>query len=77
VLDQEGGLIDQWNFTKELPGLGERLICGDIDGDGLKEVFTLSQEKDSLFLYCTEPVEKGKYLIRYGNAGYEPLFHPA
>ncbi|RLD60032.1 MAG: hypothetical protein DRJ05_05385, partial [Bacteroidetes bacterium] len=51
VFDHEGGIVDQWNFTHKLPGNNERLIVGDFDFDGQKEIFTLSQQQDSLFLY--------------------------
>ena len=64
VFDYEGGIIDQWNFTHKLPGKNERLIAGDFDFDGQKEIFTLSQEQDSLFLYGIKPVLKGEYLIK-------------
>ena len=59
-----GGIIDQWNFTHKLPGLGDRLIAGDYDGDGQKEIYTLSQQQDSLFLYGVIPVENGRYFIK-------------
>ncbi|MCD4696602.1 MAG: histidine kinase [Bacteroidales bacterium] len=64
VSDHEGGHIDQWNFTQKLPGYEERLIAGDYNRDGQKEIYTLSQKQDSLFLYGIIPVEEGEYTIK-------------
>ena len=64
IFDNEGGLIDQWNFTQKLPGNCERLITGDYNGDGQKEIYNLSQKQDSLFLYGIIPVEGGEYFIK-------------
>ena len=55
VFGFDGGLIDQWNFTQKLPGFRERLIAGDYNGDGQKEIYTLSQKQDSLFFIWDNP----------------------
>jgi hypothetical protein len=65
VFDHEGGVIDQWNLDGILPGNDERLVAGDYDNDGIREVFVFCQTNDSIFLYAFEPVEKAPFFIHH------------
>lgn len=65
LYDHEGGLIDQWNLEGVLPGEKDRLITGDFDNDGLKDVFAFSQSNDSIFLYGFRPREKEPFFINH------------
>lgn len=56
----EGGLIDQWNFSKELNSGLATLYFFDANENGFNEVYLFTQKQDSIFLNISEPfVEQG------------------
>ncbi len=56
----EGGLIDQWNFSKELNSGLAILFFFDANENGFNEIYLFTQRRDSIFLNISEPfVEQG------------------
>ena len=65
VFDNDGGIIDQWNLKGHIAGFSDRVLFGDFNNDGQKEIFSFSEANDSIFLYIFEPVENGEFLVKY------------
>ncbi|MCB2209217.1 MAG: histidine kinase [Bacteroidetes bacterium] len=63
VLDNNDGLIDQWNFKGEYPIIGDRFACADLDADSLMEVYVISISNDTLYIHAFEPLNAGKIIF--------------
>ncbi len=56
-------VIDQWNFKGKLFAANQA-FCGDIDGDGVKEIFIFTYndnprgEGKKVFFHCVNPIKK-------------------
>lgn len=64
VLDNNGGLIGQWNFTGKYANRGRRFFCCDLDKDGNDEVYIFTLDHDSLFMNAIEPFPFKEYVFR-------------
>ncbi len=58
LYDHTGGLIDQWNFPGEYFYNTREIYTGDINNNGLKEVFGFTKKEDSVFCNYVEPEAK-------------------
>ena len=65
VFDHLGGILDQWNLAGTIPHVVNRFIAGDYNNDGIKEIFTLCQYNDSIFLYAFTPRSKNMFFIKH------------
>ncbi|MCB2206653.1 MAG: histidine kinase [Bacteroidetes bacterium] len=63
ILNNDGGLIDQWNFKGEYPLIGGRFTCADLDADSLMEVYVISISNDTLYLHAFEPMNTGEIIF--------------
>ncbi len=57
VLTHDKGIVDQWNTHMNLPYGKKRLCIGDYDKDGFKEFYAFSDNNDTIFLFCYEPLD--------------------
>ena len=55
-----GDLVNQYNFDKPFAGKFKYLWFQDADGNGLNEIYFITQSSDSLFLNSSEPFGKGQ-----------------
>ncbi len=61
VFDKHDQLIDQWNLDADFPSHIKSLNFLDIDANGFKEVVSLTQGTDSIFLNIVEPLKDHGY----------------
>jgi hypothetical protein len=60
----KGKILDQWNFNGEfVPFLDYEKSVGDIDNDGLSEIFVFTIIKDSIYLSCFNPLKNKMYIL--------------
>ena len=64
VLDNSGGLIDQWNFKGKFPKIGKRFCCADLNADSLIEIYVFTISNDSLYFHSFEPMKEGKFIFK-------------
>jgi hypothetical protein len=62
IIYSHGKLINQWNF-KGVSLLKNKPIYGDINGDGILELFVFTYLKNKIYLHCFNPI-KNKILLR-------------
>jgi len=58
IFTAEGDLIDQWNFDSYYPSSAKFLWFLDANNNGSKEIYFVTQKKDSVFLNVIEPFVK-------------------
>ena len=55
--------VDQWNFTGRYPQSNTNYYCGDMDGDGNREVYLFTLRSDSLFMQGVAPFERKSHFL--------------
>ena len=70
-----GGIIDQTNYFEPVRPIN--MLFHDLNGDGYEEIITLSQDKDSLFLYVHDLISKRAILNRQFLVNTEAHLSPA
>lgn len=61
VHNNEGGILDQWNFQGRLIG-DEPILFTDIDGDSIDDILVVTLTKESINLSCFNPITGKVYL---------------
>ncbi|MBI2428113.1 MAG: hypothetical protein HYV29_04840, partial [Ignavibacteriales bacterium] len=69
IVSKNDRILDQWNFTGKLLAMRPPL-WGDIDGDGLNEIFVFVYNEKKIYLNCFNPVTnmvfyKDKFVVAY------------
>ena len=64
ILNNDGSIVDQWNFTGRYPEQPGYFHCGDMDNDGAKEVYLFTVESDSLMLSAIAPFTEKEILFK-------------
>ncbi|MBU2649852.1 MAG: histidine kinase, partial [Bacteroidetes bacterium] len=81
VYDHFGGVAGQWNFPGEFSRYTRELYFGDVDNNGILEVYGFTVQNDSIFLSAFEPLPVDWTLInlrftdKYGTLGRQIDFN--
>jgi hypothetical protein len=55
VLTHDDLTVDQWNFSGKYPERQGFLYCGDMNGDGISEIYLFTVRADTLYLNAVAP----------------------
>ncbi len=55
VLHHDGSTLKQWDFTGRYPERQGFLQCGDLNNDGIKEIYLFTLKSDTLLLHAIAP----------------------
>lgn len=81
IHSSNGELLDQWNFSKKYSSPNKYLYFFDANNNGFKEIYLITQKRDSLFLNIEEPFVKNgihkKNILIEIIKGYQNKFNIA
>jgi len=72
IVYTKGGVIDQWNFRGEIKKVDPfniRVFFGDINNNGIDEIFVATFFRDTIYLSCFNPFEN-KYYFKEISVSY-------
>lgn len=55
ILSNQDHIMDQWNFRGRFPDRQQVYSCGDMNGDGISEIYVFTISSDSLLMHCIAP----------------------
>lgn len=60
ILSNKGASIEQWNFRGRYPERTGYINCGDLNDDGIKEIYVFTLQSDTLLMHAIAPfTDKG------------------
>lgn len=64
ILTHDDLTVDQWNFSGKYPERSGFLYCGDMNDDGIKEIYLFTTRADTLYLNAIAPFTDKLVLFR-------------
>ncbi len=64
VLHHDGSTVKQWDFTGRFSERTDHFYCGDMNNDGIKEIYLFTIKSDSLLMHAIAPFTENVNLFK-------------